>query len=257
MQSEELLLFAADAAKLVLENGGETYRAEETAMDIIHSQGGAEAECFATSTGIILSFTGEDGRVRAIVRRVNRRSMNLEKVCRIDRMVRRLKTDRLTFSEAARELDLTDRMRENPIPVKILTSATGTAFFTLLFNGGPREAAAAAVIGACVSVVVMLIQRWRLPDFMASLVGGAFAALASLFIQHLGLIPTSNITIIGVIMLLVPGLAITNAIRDMIAGDLVSGLARSVDALLTAAAISAGTGGAFAIWKYIMPAVKK
>jgi len=57
--------------------------------------------------------------------------------------------------------------------------------------------------------------------------------------------------IIGVIMLLVPGVAITNAIRDTIAGDLLAGLARGVDAFLTAAAISAGAGGAFAIWKLL------
>jgi uncharacterized membrane protein YjjP (DUF1212 family) len=114
MQPEDLLLFAADAARLMLESGGETYRAEDTAMGIITSQGGAEAECFATSTGLMLSFTGEDGKVRSVVRRVKRRGMNLEKASRIDTMVKNLTADRIGILEATRELDAVERIRERP-----------------------------------------------------------------------------------------------------------------------------------------------
>ncbi len=52
-------------------------------------------------------------------------------------------------------------------------------------------------------------------------------------------------------MLLVPGVAITNAIRDSIAGDLVAGIARGADAFIAAGAISAGAGGTFAMWKLL------
>lgn len=81
-------------------------------MGIIVSQGGAEAECFATSTGLMLSFSGEDGKVRSVVRRVKRRGMNLEKVSQIDTMVKNLLADKIDIQEAARELDAVERMRE-------------------------------------------------------------------------------------------------------------------------------------------------
>jgi uncharacterized membrane protein YjjP (DUF1212 family) len=90
-----------------------------------------------------------------------------------------------------------------------------------------------------------------LPEFLTSLAGGALAATLSLLIRLVGFSIHPDTTIIGVIMLLVPGVAITNAIRDSIAGDLVAGLARGADAFIAAAAISAGAGGAFALWQLL------
>lgn len=251
MQPEDLLLFAADAARLMLESGGETYRAEDTAMDIIVSQGGVEAECFATSTGLMLSFTGQDGKVRSIVRRVKRRGMNLEKASRIHAMVRSIKADKIDILDAASELDAIERLRERPAIVRMGASALGAGFFTLLFGGGAAEAIAAALIGALLSLLILGFQRLKLPDFLTSLAGGGLTALSSLALQSFGITESPDAIIIGVIMLLVPGVAITNAIRDIIAGDLVAGIARGVDAFITAAAISAGTGGAFALWKLL------
>jgi uncharacterized membrane protein YjjP (DUF1212 family) len=251
MQSEDLLLFAADAARAMLENGGETYRAEDVAMSIIACQGGMEAECFATSTGLMLSFMGADGRVRSVVRRIKKRGMNLERVSRIDRMVRDLATDTIGIDDASRELDVIERSKDNPWTVKALASAAGAGFFTLLFGGNALDALVAAGIGAMVAFLSLGIIRLHLPDFLISLAGGALAAGASLSLHAYGVAIDVNLVIIGVIMLLVPGVAITNAIRDTIAGDLVAGLARGADAFLTAAAISAGAGGAFTLWQLL------
>ena len=251
MQPEDLLLFAADAARLMLESGGETYRAEDAAMGIISSQGGAEAECFATSTGLMLSYTGEDGKVRSVVRRVKKRGMNLEKVSRIHALVEALQADRIGLEAAMNELDGIERMRERPALVLTLASAFGASFFALLFGGSLADAIAALFLGALLSFLIRGFQRLKFPEFLTSLAGGAITALASLALRSLGAPINPDTLIIGVIMLLVPGVAITNAIRDIIAGDLVAGIARGADALITAASISAGAGAAFAIWKLL------
>lgn len=251
MEPEELLLFAADAARMMLESGGETYRAEETAMGIITSQGGAEAECFALSTGLMLSFSGPDGRIQSITRRIKKHGMNLEKVYRIESMVRNLQRSNITMDEAARELDEVERMQELPIAARMAASAFGAGAFALLFGGTVIEAAVAAFVGTLLSLLVAGFQKLRLPGFVTTLAGGAIATFATLAIKAAGLAIDTDATIIGVIMLLVPGVAITNAIRDSIAGDLVAGLARGADAFLTAAAISAGAGFAYTIWRLI------
>jgi uncharacterized membrane protein YjjP (DUF1212 family) len=247
MEPEDLLLFAADTARLMLENGGETYRAEEAAMVVISSQGGVEAECFALSTGLMLSFVAEDGRVHSVVRRIKRRGMNLERVSRIDSMLQDLKADRIDIVEAGKRMDAAERMGERPVPVKVLASAAGAGFFTLLFGGRPLDAVAAAAIGSAVSLLVQALNHVKLPDFVVTLAGGALAAASTFCLRAIGLAINVDIATIGVIMLMVPGVAITHAIRDIIAGDLVAGLARGADAFLTAAAISAGAGGAIAL----------
>jgi uncharacterized membrane protein YjjP (DUF1212 family) len=251
MEPEDLLLFAADTARLMLENGGETYRAEEAAMVVISSQGGVEAECFALSTGLMLSFVAEDGRVHSVVRRIKRRGMNLERVSRIDSMLQDLRADRIDIVEAGKRMDLAERIGERPVYVKILASAAGAGFFTLLFGGRMLDAATAAVIGSAVAALILALSHLRLPDFVVTLAGGALAAGATYCLRALGMALQADITIIGIIMLMVPGVAITNAIRDIIAGDLVAGIARAADAFLTAAAISAGAGGAIALLKLL------
>ena len=65
--------------------------------------------------------------------------------------------------------------------------------------------------------------------------------------SKLGLCHSIDTLIISVIMLLVPGLAITTAIRDTVSGDLVSGLARTAEALFVAVAIALGSGLMFTL----------
>ncbi len=248
---EEILLLAADAARVVLESGGETYRAEETAAAVCSALGGVEAECFATPTGIQLSFCGLDGKVRSIVRRVKTRSMNLDRQARLNALSRDLYAGRLDFDGAARELDLIERRRGYGLPVSLTAAAVGTASFTLLFGGRWNDALVAAAVGALLSRLTRRLARRGIADFFTNIVGGAVAALLCLGAERLGLAASADTTIIGVIMLLVPGVAITNAIRDTIAGDLVAGVARGADAFLAAAAISIGAGGAFEAWRFL------
>jgi uncharacterized membrane protein YjjP (DUF1212 family) len=242
---EEALLLSADAARLVLESGGETYRAEETAVAFASALGGAEAECYATPTGIVLSFTGIDGRARSIVRRITKRAMNLERVARIDDLSRRLVAGRIGFDEAAAELDRVERLPERPLPLLLLGAAMVAGFFTLFFGGSWNDALAAAVVGTVVSRIGPQLARRQMPDFFINLVAGAAATALCLLARRSGLADGSDATVIGVIMLLVPGVAVTNAIRDIVAGDLVSGVARGADAFMAAAAISIGAGGAY------------
>jgi len=248
---EEILLLAADAARLVLESGGETYRAEETAGAVCSGLGGVEAECFATSTGIMLSFTAADGRVRSIVRRVSKRSMNLERITRINSLVGNLYAGCIGFEGAAAELDAVERLRGRGTLVSMLAAAVGTGFFTLLFGGRWNDALVAGAVGAFLSRFTRALARRGMPDFFINIAGGAAAALACLAARRWGLASSVDKTIIGVIMILVPGVAITNAIRDTIAGDLVAGVARGADAFMAAAAISIGAGGAFEIWRWL------
>ncbi len=250
---EDILLLASDAARVVLESGGETYRAEETATAFCSALGGADAECFATPTGIVLSFTALDGRVRSIVRRVRKRAMDLERVARVNALARELAAGGLGFGEAVGGLERIESMPGRPPLLTLAAAAVGTGFFALLFGGRWNDALVAAVVGGAVSRIVPRLARRALPDFFINLVGGAAAALLCLAAEAAGLASSADAAAIGVVMLLVPGVAITNAIRDTIAGDLVAGVARGADAFMAAAAISIGAGGAHQLWRLLGP----
>jgi uncharacterized membrane protein YjjP (DUF1212 family) len=245
---DDALLLSADAARIVLESGGETYRAEDAAVNFATALGGAEAECFATPTGVTFSFAAADGRIHSIVRRIKRRSMHLERIALVDELARDLAAGRADYRSASDRLESIERRPESPVALSVGAAAAGAGFFTLLFGGAWNDALVAAA-GALVTRLPPAMARRKLPDFFSNIVAGAAATLLSLFAGSLGLAADADATAIGVLMLLVPGVAVTNAIRDTIAGDLVAGVARGADALMSAAAISVGAGAAYWAWR--------
>jgi uncharacterized membrane protein YjjP (DUF1212 family) len=248
---EDALLLAADAARAMLESGGETYRAEETAVAVAAALDGAEAECYATPTGVTISFFGLDGHVHSIVRRIKRRAMHLERVALIDALARSLAAGERGYAAAAAELDRIERLPGHSVAAGAAAAAAGAGFFALLFGGAWNDALVAAATGALVTSFTPAMARKRVPDFFTNLLAGAAATLLCLGARSLGLATSSDATVIGVLMLLVPGITVTNAIRDTIAGDLVAGVARGADAFMSAAAISAGAGAAYQLWRLL------
>ena len=65
--------------------------------------------------------------------------------------------------------------------------------------------------------------------------------MTALLLTAAGLGQSLDKIIIGALMALVPGIAITNAMRDIMAGDMVSGISKGAEALLIGAAIALGT----------------
>jgi uncharacterized membrane protein YjjP (DUF1212 family) len=248
LDPENILLLAADAARIVLESGGETYRAEETASFIAVALGGADAECYATPTGVTLSFAGLDGRIHTILRRIKRRSMNLERIAQVSALSRSVVAGEIDFDEASDRLCRIEGERGAGAAASALAASAGAGFFAMLFGGEWNDALVAGAVGALVSRFPPVMAARKIPDFFTNFVAAAGAAALCMAARAVGLATGSDATIIGVLMLLVPGVAITNAIRDTIAGDLVAGVARGADAFMSAAALAAGAGIAYWIW---------
>ena len=114
-----------------------------------------------------------------------------------------------------------------------------------LFGGAMSDFLITFLIGSLgfiISVVCKSLIKLNYFDlFIASFCIGIMTIVASKY--HLA----SHIDpiIIGSIMPFVPGVAITNAVRDILAGHLISGTARATEALIVAATICAGIATVF------------
>ena len=80
MYIEQIMEIAAQSGTLVLENGGETYRVEETITRMGHAFGFDEVECFAVPSGIFISYRKHDGSIETAVKRVRRKGTDLTRV---------------------------------------------------------------------------------------------------------------------------------------------------------------------------------
>ncbi len=249
IEPDEILDIAVRAGVQILENGGETYRSEETIIYIAESLGAINPAAFVTPTVVIFSYEDENRRHYSTMRRLKGRGVNLRKVAQVNTLSRRLSSRDKPTNPVQIEslLDRIERMPANPSWAIVLMAAASSLFFALMFGGGLREAAAAFCIGALLRIFLVSIAWLRISSFITSLLSGSFVSIMSQLAQKVHFVDSAGLVSISVLMLVVPGIAIVNAIRDIIAGDLVSGNARLTEAFMIATGLSIGSAFALLI----------
>jgi uncharacterized membrane protein YjjP (DUF1212 family) len=248
MEYNKIPKLAAEAGRIILENGGETYRVEETMIRICKAYGLDECDSFVTPTGIMLSVTYEDGTTASIVRRVKKRTVNLERVSMINALSRELAFSVYPIKSLQQQLNTIESSSTHSLKTLLFFASLGAGSFTMMFGGNYHDFTAAFIIGAVIKYTSHKLSLLYINDFFINILGGSITAALSLLSLKIGFANNLDKVIIGSIMLLVPGLAITNAIRDTLAGDLVAGISRGIEAVLIAAGVAIGTGIIYKVW---------
>lgn len=245
MNNKDIITFAITAGQIMLENGAETYRVEDTMMHIAQHFN-IEADVFATTTGVFIS----DGDITQI-RRITHRTIHLGKVAKVNDISRKLSNNHLTFEEA--QTILSDIMSLPPYSniVNIIVTGICCFSFTYIFGGSFADCFNSLFTGLLLSLWLILLLRLKVSSFMTTLLGGVSVALSSLVFYNIGIGNNVDNIIIGSIMPLVPGMGLTNAIRDILEGDYLSGSGRIFDALMIAIALAVGIGFILKIWFFI------
>ncbi|MCM0648788.1 threonine/serine exporter family protein [Clostridium swellfunianum] len=248
MNINSIIHLAADAGKIILESGGETYRVEETIIRICNAYGLTHAESFVTPTGIIISASDINGQIISLVKRIKIRTVDLEKISKVNDLSRNIRAKKLTVEYVKDELEKISKEPRYNMKITLFFSAVAASFFTLLFGGNIYDFIISFFIGIIIKSISIFLSEIEINEFFINVLGGAIAALLALIAVNFQLAFNMDKIIIGSIMLLVPGLAITNAIRDTIAGDLVAGISRALEAFLVAVAIAVGSGVTLKLW---------
>jgi Uncharacterized conserved protein len=242
---------AVEAGKIILENGGETYRVEETINLICRSYKIKNADSYVTPTGIMFSAEDEYGNNLSIIKRIKHRRINLEKVAMVNELSRKVQEKVLSSEEFENELAKISSSKSYSNLAFILSSSLAAFSFTLLFQGNIYDALVSLLIGAMLRINMIFSSDYDVNDFFINVIGGIITSLTALiFCSQFNTLSLDKI-MIGSIMPLVPGVALINSIRDTIEGDLVSGLARALEATLVALAIAVGTGIVIKLWAFI------
>lgn len=226
------------AGKIMLKSGAETYRVEDTMNRIASAYGLRNAQSFVTPTGINFS-TGFADPANTI--RVSERSTDLHKIAEVNSISRKIDEGGLDVIEAFRLLKSIENAQLTfPKWIQIVAAALLSGCFAIMFDGTWPDFLPACVAGGIGYAVVLwiasMIDVRLIADFFGSFVIGVLAVLFMKF----GIGGSMDMIIIGAVMPLVPGLLITNAVRDLMAGHLLSGIGKGAEALLTAFAIGSG-----------------
>ncbi|CAM3139660.1 threonine/serine exporter family protein [Filibacter tadaridae] len=231
------------AGRLMMQSGAETYRVEDTMSRMADTQELSATHSFVTPTGIIFS-PGSPHHTKLV--RIKNRTTDLEKVALVNDVSRKLSADEYTLEEAYSkllEIEKVDVMF--PLWLQVLAAAVVSGCFLIMFEGLWIDVPAAFVAGGIGYIIVTRIHELTRVKFFAEFVGSLFIGLIGFGAVQIGLGTDLDKIIIGSVMPLVPGLLITNAVRDLMAGHFMSGLSKGAEATLTAFAIGAGVALVF------------
>jgi uncharacterized membrane protein YjjP (DUF1212 family) len=227
------------AGKIILQNGGETYRVEDTMTRIAAAYGYPDSQSFVMPTGIMFAINGANPLTRLV--RISDRMTDLHKVTLVNDLSRKVCSGSLSAVEALEQLREIERVRmlyPGWLQVAAVTVASGC--FLLMFRGGWNDFIPAMLTGGLGFALLIGLHRLVSIRFFAEFLSSMLIGTLAILLVRTGIGHELDLLIIGSVMPLVPGLLITSAVRDLMAGHLVSGLSKGAEALLTSSAIGAG-----------------
>ena len=239
--------FAAQIGYRLAMAGAETFRVEDTIRRVLHAYG-LECEVFAIPNSLTVSFEAANGKPLTILKRIGYHGNDLEALEQLNALSRRICLEKPEVETAVLWLKETvARCRVYRLSVSLLGSFLGGAGFCLVFGGTLRDCLWAGMMGLIIGCVNRFMDRLEANPFFSTILASFLMALPAYLAAGFGWLDNPDAAIIGALMILVPGLLITNSMRDIIYGDTNSGIMRIVQVFLSAFAIALGTAAAWRI----------
>lgn len=245
MDNETLLDLAADLGYSLAIAGAETFRVEETVNRVLSAYG-MEAEVFAIPNLLIVSLQQEDGHNITRMRRIGSHDNDLDAVEKFNALSRVLCALKPKPETAQAMLcQVTQNRRYYSVPAQYLGAFLGGAGFSLFFGGCLGDSLCAGVCGMVTFLTQKFLTKRRANPFFQTIAAAFLMAVLAYAMGAIGLTKNPDAVTIGALMLLVPGLLFTNAMRDIIYGDTNSGINRIVQVFLIGVALALGTATAW------------
>lgn len=242
--SEDVLEVASEAGHILLENGAEISRVEDTMERISSHYGVHTGHFFVLSNGI---FTTSSSNKYANVEFIPIRGIQLSKVVEVNRLSYRIAADKVSLTQARAELDAIRDEPMKPAWEQIVGSAFGAAGFCAVFGGGFMDCATAFVVGTLLYLFLLFVSSRYLSKIVGGICNSLVATLLCLASYRLGFGSSLSNIIIGAIMPLIPGVPFVNGVRDLADSDYIAGTTRLTDAMLGFFCIALGVGTSFVL----------
>lgn len=246
MEIEKVLDMGISVGYRLLQNGAEIYRVEQSILYICEAYGMKEIEVFAIPSSIVVTIS-DSSQSMTKSKRVLTRVTDLDKVEKLAGLSRKICRE---LPDYERFLEMLEEILNGPTYGKKLQNICHILIgfsFTMFFGGTLLDGLVGGIVGLAISFLTAFMKRLKANLFFNNILCGFFSAFtANVLAIKTGFFHADKI-IIGTIMLLVPGLAIANSMRDFISSDTMTGLSRLIEAIFVAMGIAIGVAFAMRV----------
>ncbi|MCI6857919.1 MAG: threonine/serine exporter family protein [Eubacterium sp.] len=240
MDTEKILSKILEIGEGMLTCGGEVSRVEDSITRLCRAYQMKEINVFTITESIVVTVTDAAGQVLTQTRRVGKYKTDFIKLEKFNELSRRICSMPVPVGKLSEEISRIEGRQEYGTGEDILAYVLVSGAFSIFFGGSIRDGIAASLVGVFLYVLVGITRRLEMNYIVSNLLCSFFGGGAAVLLYKLGIAQSVDKVIIGNIMLLIPGINLTNSIRDMINGDLISGMNRLCEAVLAAIALSLG-----------------
>lgn len=238
--TKEVLSLAVELADIMLRNGGEIYRIEDTVILILKAHNIENFDVYVLSNGIFASANEDKDDACSMIRHVPLGSVNLAKIAYLNQLARDLCTHHCTIEEGWKRIEIAKNLPSYSTKIQNFFCGLGSACYTFIFGGTMLDFGFSFIIGFFEQIVLNYLSARKFSRFLRNVFAGMFVSACSILVVQTGLPVLQDKIIIGAIMPLVPGITFTTSIRDFHNGDYLSGTIHLIDALLTALCVAVG-----------------
>lgn len=231
-------------------SGAETFRVEESVSRIMRSYG-INSESFAIPNLLIINIETPDGKTLTRMRRIGFHGNDLDSVERYSNLSRRICTEVPDPEEAITWIHQADAEKKvYTLPLYLVGNFLGACGFALFFGATFTDCLCAGICGIIVGLIQRFLNTFKVNTFLGTIASAFIMSMVTYLLHATSIIQNTDTVIIGTLMILVPGLLFTNAMRDIIFGDTNSGVNRIVQVLLIAVGIALGAGAAWSLFNH-------
>ena len=253
-EHEDIIELALMLGRALLESGGEMQRAEYAVDRLCRAYGAVDTDSYATGTVIVLTAEFENGDRTTRSVRIRKDSIDLRKLEKLNSLSREFCVLKPPVAEASRRVREVMDAKTATLWQEVAGVALGSFGMTVASMGTPLDGLGAAIAAAAVMLLSYFLSR-LMNKFATTLLSSFLASVLCILLHVAGVGENLPTMLVGEIMILIPGLTLTNAVRDMLCGDVTSGAVKFLQSLMVTLGLAIGLSVALVAFGWLVSGV--
>ncbi len=237
---KKFLDLVMDIGEQMLISGAEVHRVEESIKRMCNSKGAKRVDVFIITSSMIVTVFDNEDKSYTQTRRIISSTTDFEKLHKLNQLSRKICEGIITYEEIKTEFNSALNRKTYNFFCESLCCAIIAGAFTIFFGGNTVEMVVSFIVGLLVSIGNFLCNKAVTNKIFSKFFGSLLVTMFAFSAVKFGFVDSADNVIIGNIMTLIPGIGLTNALRDLFIGDSIAGLLRTIEAVLLALGIAAG-----------------
>ncbi len=239
-KAEKVLSLALDLGKSMVKCGAEINRVEETVLRIGYAYNMKDTQIFSVVSMMHATVIDNDGRSHSQTRRIYSYGVNFKRLEQLNDLSRTICSTTPDIDEARKKLEeITSE--KNHLSLFVACGYMLSSFaFAIFFGGTLLDGVATLPIAVMIYLMQHYIKATGASKLFFTVLQSILAGSLALLFVKMGFGNNADMIMIGDIMLIIPGFMLINSVREMLCGDLMSGLLRLLESVILAMAIACG-----------------